>query len=429
MGAWNITTAPPGAPYKTTSGFVTQALNGSFSKPLSVSSRPIKVALVGPFWPYRGGIAHFSRAMAEGLTARGHAVRAYTFSRQYPERLFPGKTQLEAGAPPADPAPRLLDTLDPRSWGRTARRIAADGAEAAVFPYWMPFFAPAFGTLARRLRRRGVTVLAVVHNALPHERRPGDRLLGRYALGACDGLVVLSDGVRHDVEALVPRVPVRQVAHPVYDAFGDPVPKAEARASLGLPPGAPVLLFFGFVRRYKGLHVLLDAMPAVLARLPDARLVVAGEFYADEAALRARAAPLGGAVRFDADYVPDEAVARYFCAADVVVQPYVSATQSGVAQIAFHFGRPVITTDVGGLAEGVLQGEAGLVVPPEDPAALADAVVRFFEEGLAARLSEGVRRARQRYGWDPLYEALEDLWTGRSGPGSEASTRGADDRG
>jgi glycosyltransferase involved in cell wall biosynthesis len=374
-----------------------------------VPSRLIHVALVGPFWPYRGGIAHFSRAMAEGLAARGHVVCTYTFSRQYPERLFPGKTQFEAGTAPEAPAPRLLDTVGPHTWGRTARRIAADGAEVAVFPYWMPFFAPAFGTLARRLRRRGVRVLAVVHNALPHERRPGDRLLGRYALGACDGLVVLSDEVRRDVEALAPGVPVRQVAHPVYDVFGAPVPKAEARATLGLPPEAPVLLFFGFVRRYKGLHVLLDAMPAVLEKLPDARLVVAGEFYADEAALRARAAPLGDAVRFDADYIPDEAVARYFCAADVVVQPYVSATQSGVAQIAFHFGRPVITTDVGGLAEVVPHGEAGLVVPPEDPAALAGAVAGFFAEGMEARLSEGVRRARRKYGWDPLFEALEAL--------------------
>jgi glycosyltransferase involved in cell wall biosynthesis len=377
-----------------------------------VTPRSTHVALVGPFWPFRGGIVHFLRTMADGLAARGHVVHTYTFSRQYPERLFPGKTQLDAGAPPAGapPAPRLLDTLNPLTWTRTARRVAADGAEVVVFKYWMPFFAPAFGTLVRGLRRRGVKVLAVVDNALPHERRPGDRALGRYVLGACDGLVVMSDQVRRDVEALVPEVPLRQVAHPVYDVFGEPVPRAEARARFGLPPEAPVLLFFGFVRRYKGLHVLLDAMPRLLARVPDACLVVAGEFYADEAALRAQAAPLGAAVRFDADYIPDEAVAHYFGAADVVVQPYVSATQSGVAQIAFHFGRPVVTTDVGGLAEIVPDGEAGLVVPPEDPAALAAALVRFFEEGLAARLEAGVLREREKYTWDRLYDALEELW-------------------
>ncbi|MDX1421312.1 MAG: glycosyltransferase, partial [Rubricoccaceae bacterium] len=369
------------------------------------------VALIGPFWPYRGGIAHFSRTLARGLSARGHAVHRYTFSRQYPERLFPGKTQLDTAPPPEVPAPRVLDTLGPRTWVRTARTVAGDGARVAILQYWMPFFAPALGTLARRLRKRGVTVLAVVHNALPHERRPGDHLLSRYALRACDGLLVMSDEVRRDVEALAPAVPLRQASHPVYDLFGAPVPRAEARVALGLPRDAPVLLFFGFVRRYKGLHVLLSAMPRILARLPDARLVVAGEFYADEGALRAQAAPLGDAVRFDADYIPDTAVAPYFGAADVVVQPYVSATQSGVAQIAFHFGRPVITTDVGGLAEVVPHEKAGLVVPPETPEALADAVVRFFEEEMASRLEAGVRGERENHTWDRLFEALESLWS------------------
>ena len=369
--------------------------------------------------------------MGDALRARGHAVRAYTFSRQYPARLFPGKTQLETEPAPARDssldealeAPRVLDTLGPRSWARAARRIAEEGAEVAVFPYWMPFFAPAFGTLAWRLRRRGVTVLAVVHNALPHERRPGDRLLARYALGACAGLVVLSEGVQRDVETILPDVPVRQVPHPVYDTFGAPVERAQARRALGLPADAPVLLFFGFVRRYKGLHVLLDAMPHVLARLPDARLVVAGEFYADEEALRAQAAPLGDAIRFDADYIPDALVARYFSAADVVVQPYVSATQSGVGQIAFHFGCPLITTDVGGLPQSVRAHEAGLVVPPGDPVALAEAAVRFFSEGLAPRLAAGAHRARQAYTWDRLCEALEVLWA--TGDGQQgAAARG-----
>ena len=369
----------------------------------------MRIALVGPFSPYRGGIAHFLRTMARGLPERGHSIRAYTFRRQYPERLFPGKTQLEDGPPDSLAALRLLDPLNPLTWTRTAQQIAEDGAEVVVFKYWMPFFAPAFGTLARRLRKRGIRVIAVVDNALPHERRLGDRILGRYVLGGCDGLIVMSDQVRRDVESLELGVPMRQVAHPVYDVFGEAVPKAEARGALGLPMDVPVLLFFGFIRRYKGLHVLLDAMARVRERLPEAQLVVAGEFYADEAVLHAQAAPLGDAVRFEADYIPDEQVGRYFCAADVVVQPYVSATQSGVAQIAFHFGRPVITTDVGGLAEIVPDGEAGLVVPPEDPEALAASIVRFFEENLEARLSEGVRRERLKYSWDRLYEALDDL--------------------
>ena len=369
----------------------------------------MRVTLLGPAWPYRGGIAHFQASVGRALAARGHEVSAVTFSRQYPERLFPGTSQLDGGPAPATPAPRLIDSLNPASWLRTAHAVANGGADVAVFMHWMPFFAPAFGVIARRLRRRGVRVLAVVHNAVPHERRPGDLALTRFALGACDGLIVMSDRVRDDVQRLGVAAAVRQVAHPPYDVFGEPVGKAEARAALALPADAPVFLFFGFIRRYKGLHVLLEAWGRVVARVPGARLVVAGEFYADEAALRAQAAPYGDSVRFDADYVPDDRVGLYVSAADAVVQPYVTATQSGVAQIAFHFGRPVVTTDVGGLAETVPDGEAGLVVPPDDPDALADALVRFAEEDLGPRLAAGVARQRERTSWDAVAEAVEGL--------------------
>ena len=371
-----------------------------------------RLVLVGPAYPYRGGIAHFLEKMARDLRARGHDVEIVTFTRQYPERLFPGATQFEpAPSRSAVPAVRLIDTLNPVSWLRAARHIARLAPDAVVFAYWMPFFAPAFGTLARRLRRRGIPSIAVVHNALPHEPRPGDVALSKYFLRACAGFVTLSDAVTRDLAALGVRGPVRQVAHPVYDVFGAPVPKASARAKLGLPADAPVLLFFGFVRKYKGLHVLIEAMPRIVAALPGVRLVVAGEFYEDEAPYRERIERLGLTehVVIHDRYIPNDAVATYFSAADLVVQPYVSATQSGVAQIAFHFERPVVVTDVGGLAEVVPDGRAGFVVPPEDPEALARAVVRFFREGLAERLAAGVREAKRRYGWEPLYEALETL--------------------
>ena len=223
----------------------------------------------------------------------------------------------------------------------------------------------------------------------------------------------MSAGVRTDVERARPAAcPSARPRHPVYDHFGPPVAREEARRALDLPAEAPTLLFFGFVRRYKGLHVLLDAMPRVLAARPGVRLVVAGEFYADEAALRAQAAPLGPAVRFDAHYISDGAIATYFGAADAVLQPYVSATQSGVAQIARHFGRPLVTTDVGGLADDVRDGETGLVVPPDDPSALADALVRLFDDGLATRLADGVRAEPRGTGWDDVAALLERLATG-----------------
>ncbi len=369
-----------------------------------------RMVLVGPMHPYRGGIAHFLETMYWGLQARGHAVEAVTFTRQYPERLFPGKTQYETGdvAQPV-PAHRLIDTVNPATWFRAARHVAALQPSAVLFKYWMPFFAPAFGTIARYVRKRGAKVVVVVDNAIPHERRLGDLALSRYFLKTVDGCVVMSEAVRGDLEALGVEAPVRQVVHPVYDLFGEAPPQAEARAALGLPPEAPVLLFFGFIRRYKGLYVLLEAMPRILDALPEARLLVAGEFYEDEAPYRRLIAQNGlhERVLLHGDYIPNEAVPRYFAAADVVVQPYVSATQSGVAQVAFHFDKPAIITDVGGLAEVVPHERAGLVVPPEDPAALAAAVVRFFREQMGTRLAEGVRREKRKYSWDRLYEAVE----------------------
>lgn len=370
-----------------------------------------RVALVGPFWPYRGGIAHFSTALAGGLQRRGHSVRAATFRRQYPSLLFPGTSQLEGGSPPAEApqAVRLLDSLNPISWYQTARQIAREGADVAILAYWTPFLAPAMGTVARLLKRWGVRVLCVVHNAIPHERRPGDLILGRYLLQACDGLMVMSDTVEEDVRRLAADVPLRKAGHPTYESFGEAVPRAAAREELGLPADAPVFLFFGFVRPYKGLHVLLDAFGEVVLHVPNARLVVAGEFYEGEDALRNQAAPLGAAVRFDAGYISNESVPLYFSAADAVVQPYTSATQSGVAQLAFQYGRPVITTDVGGLAESVPHEVAGLVVPPENPRQLAAALVRFVRDDLAGPLSAGAERQREQSSWSHFLNAVEGL--------------------
>ena len=379
---------------------------------------PSRIALVGPSHPYRGGIAHFQETMHRGLAARGHVVDALTFSRQYPEWLFPGKTQYVEEAP-ADPLPstRLLDTINPLSWYRTARHLTRLQPDAVLYQYWMPFFAPAYGSIARYTRRCGLRSLAVVHNALPHERVLGEAMLSRYFLQACDGCVVMSERVEDDLRELGVQAPVRRVAHPTYDLFGEAEPQAAARRALGLPAEAPVLLFFGFVRPYKGLRVLLNALPDVVEVLPDARLVVAGAFYDDEASYRALIQKHGleEHVRLDAGYVPDEKVPQYFSAADVVVQPYVSATQSGVAQIAFHFDTPAIITDVGGLAEVVPHERAGLVVPPEDPHALARAITRFFREDMADELKAGVREAKASYSWDRLYEAVEAL-TSRSRP-------------
>ncbi|MFB6229517.1 MAG: glycosyltransferase [Salinibacter sp.] len=378
----------------------------------------MRIAVVGPMHPYRGGIAHFTEMTVQGLDERGHEMRPVSFARQYPEFLFPGKTQFEPDdeAPAiVRGAPRLLDPLNPLSWLRTAWQLREQRPEAVIFQYWMPFFAPAYGTVARILRWAGIPSLAVVHNALPHERHLGDAWLSRFFLAACEGHVVMSDAVANNLQSLRrPDAAFRRIEHPVYERFGEPVPRAKARAALDLPEDAPVMLFFGFVREYKGLHVLLKALPDVLEALPDPHLVVAGEPYDDPARYRRliREHGLDAHVHWYDDYVPSGEVPTYFCAADLVVQPYVSATQSGVAQIATHFERPMVVTDVGGLAETIPHEEAGFVVPAEDPEALASAIIRFFQEGWAGRLAEGVRERKHAQQPARLLEAIEELLPG-----------------
>ena len=381
-----------------------------------MSGPPLKVGIVGIAHPMRGGIAQYTAILARELSRR-HRVEFVSYSRQYPSILFPGQTQIDASEDPVRyPAVPLVDSIGPGSWFHAADYLAARGPDVVVLKYWMPFFAPSYGTILRRLRakmrsRPPVTIM-IIDNLIPHEPRPFDLPLTRWLMRVTDGYIAQSGAVRADLLRLHPKARYREVPHPVYNLFGPRIDKREARRALGLDPEQPLLLFFGFVRRYKGLDLLLRAMPRVRSELePAPRLLVLGEFYEERAETTALVNRLGltAAVDLIDAYVPNEKVGLYFSAADVVVLPYRSATQSGIVQIAWQLERPVICTDVGGLAEVVRHEETGLVVPPEDPEALAAAVVRYYRERLEEGLVARIAVEKELYSWDRMIDAIEDL--------------------
>ncbi len=369
-------------------------------------------ALLGPLHPYRGGIAHYGALLADEL-ARTDEVRAVNFRRLYPRLLFPGRTQFdESESPIRFEAPRLVGSLDPLSWERTARHVADREPDAIVCHWWQPFFAPAYGSVLRRLARLrpGCRRLLLCHNVLPHERSRLDHLLAGYAFGAAQGFLVHSESDAERLRELRPGTPHVVHPHPRYAAFeGGAASREEARARLGIAPGERVALFFGYVRAYKGLDLALEAL--ALATAGALRLWVVGEFYEDRAPYDARIAELGlnDRVCIVDRYVGNEEVAGYFQAADLVLQPYRSATQSGIAQIAAAFGRPVLATRVGGLPEQIEDGVTGLLVPPGDARALAAAMDCFFAEELGPGMTEAIAAAAARFSWEGLAGALRRL--------------------
>lgn len=370
----------------------------------------MNIVIIGPVYPLRGGIAH-STALLSKYLSRKHTVSIISFKRQYPSLFFPGKTQFESdGQGIPDPSVHIIDSINPLTWWKAGRRIRALAPDCVIFRYWMPFFAPCYTVISRLARRnRRTKILFLCDNIIPHEKRPGDIALTRMAFSAVDCAIVQSSAVEQELLSITRTVPYRHVPHPVYESFGSPVPKAEARRMLKLADER-VILFFGFIRAYKGLEVLLKAMPRVLASV-KVRLLIAGEFYEGEKEYLEliRTLHLEDAITIYSRYIPQPDVPVYFSAADVVVLPYHTATQSGIVQIAYNFDKPVITTRVGGLAEVVMDGRTGFVVPPADPAALADAIVGFYRNSCESDFVENVKAEKHRFSWDAMVDAIEAL--------------------
>lgn len=367
-----------------------------------------KIIIVGPAFPYRGGIAAFSERLAAEFSARGADVRLVTFTLQYPSFLFPGKTQYSEGPAPAGlEITRMLNSCNPFNWISTGLKLRKMKADKIVFAFWTPFMAPAMGLTARIAKKSGARCIGLVHNLIPHERKPMDKFLSRYFCDAMDAFVTMSDSVLQDIRAFSPEKPSAMCPHPLYDHYGEPVSREEALEKLGLSKDCLYLLFFGLIRDYKGLDWLLEAFADQrLQQYPELKLIVAGEFYADPQKYLDAANALGDRVIMRPEFIPDNLVRYYFCAADLVVQPYKTATQSGITQIAYHFGKPMLVTRVGGLPEIVPDGVAGYVTEPA-VSAIADALVQFASQ--KPDFSKGVASQKQKYSWEKMADAIEKV--------------------
>ena len=369
----------------------------------------MKIVILGPAYPYRGGIALFDDRLSAELQAMGNEVEEWTFTLQYPGFLFPGKTQFSE-----DPAPegittiRIMNSVNPLNWVKVGRELKKAKPDIVVVAFWLPFMAPCQGSIARIARRNGHTkIVGLVHNMIPHEHRPGDKLLAGFFAGSVDGFVAMSDSVLGDIAQFDQSKPRVFCRHPLYDNFGVPATREESLNFLGLDPQYRYMLFFGLIRDYKGLDLLLKAYADSRLREENVRLLVAGEFYSgsDKYFEMEKELGLEGLVIWKSEFVPNSEVRYCFGAADLVVQPYRSATQSGVAQIAYHFEKPMLVTNVGGLAEIVPDGISGYVTEP-DESQIADRLVDFFHSDRRDQFTEGLRKEKKKYSWNNMARSI-----------------------
>ena len=377
-------------------------------------SDTMKITILGPAHPYRGGLASIMEIMARTFQRRGDEVDIKTFTLQYPSLLFPGESQTVATPPPADlRICRCVNTMNPLNWVRVGRRIRRERPDFVLMKYWTPFMAPCFGTIARIARGNGHTkVLCQIDNVEPHERHLTDKPFNRYYLHSVDGFVYMSEQVHSELRAYS-EAPALFSPHPLFENFGERVERSEACVRLGLDPANRYVLFFGLIRDYKGLDLLLDAWAELKrsGRTEGRRLVVAGEFYTAREPYLKRIADHGlqDEVLLHDRFIPDDDVKYYFSAADFVVQPYKTATQSGVTQIAYQFCVPMVVTAVGGLPEIVPDGRVGYVCPPTAEG-VAAAMDRMYEGDALKHFRENCVEERRRFSWEEMCSRVTELY-------------------
>jgi len=369
-----------------------------------------KVIIIGPAFPFRGGIANFNNALAKEYHNRGDQVIIYSFSLQYPSFLFPGTTQYESGEAPKNlKIKTLINSINPFNWISVARKINNEHPDYVVIRYWLPFMAPCLGSIARLLSKK-IKIIAITDNVIPHEKRIGDTFLTRYFVKSCDAFLSLSASVMDDLSTFTDSKHKKFIPHPIYDIFGDVIPKEKALESLGLTIKDKHLLFFGFVRKYKGLDLMLQAMSDSRIINLGVKLIIAGEFYDDKAEYTDMISDLGieKNIIMKSDFIPADKVKDYFCAADMITQTYRTATQSGVTQIAYSFNRPMLVTDVGGLAEIVPNNKVGYVTS-QDPTEIANAIIDFYKSNREKVFSDNTRLEKKRFSWKFFVEGIDEL--------------------
>jgi D-inositol-3-phosphate glycosyltransferase len=373
----------------------------------------MNICSIGPAYPYRGGLASFNERLSQQFYSEGHTIEIVTFSLQYPGFLFPGKTQYTDGKPPVGiKITRMLNSINPFNWITSGLKIKKIKPEILLIRYWLPFMAPCLGTVARIVKsNRHTKVICIFDNVIPHEKRTGDKILTGFFTGSIDGAIVMSHTVSDDLKKFRKNIPVKLSPHPLFDNYGIPVNRNMALSELKLDGDCSYLLFFGFIRAYKGLDLLIEAFSDYRLRDRKLKLIIAGEFYEDDAPYLEliKKYNIGDDVIIYDHFIKNSDVSLFFSIADLVVQPYKSATQSGVTQIAFHFEKPMLVTDVGGLREIVQDGICGYVVKPEK-AKITEAILDYFDNDRKSVFTEGVKKEKEKFSWDKMTGSIIEVY-------------------
>jgi glycosyltransferase involved in cell wall biosynthesis len=374
----------------------------------------MKIALLGTSFPFRGGLSDYNERLVREMQKDGHQVTIYTFSLQYPNFLFPGKSQYSDQKRPTDlNIVECINSLNPINWLRVGNRLKKENYELIIVGYWIPFMAPCLGTIIKRIKSNvGTKVISIVHNIIPHEKRIGDRLLSKYFTNQVDAFIGMSANVLIDIQSFDDQKPRILSPHPVYDHFGVITSKSEALKKLKLDANYSYILFFGLIRKYKGLDLLLNALADERLKEKNLKLIIAGEYYDDKSFYKniIKAHSLEDKVIETDGFVSNEDVQHYFNTCDLVVQPYKTATQSGVTQIAYHFEKPMVVTNVGGLEEMCPHEKVGYVVEPNSEE-IAAAILRFFEQTDQEKMKASIQEEKKKYSWSILTKNIYSLFS------------------